>query len=233
MNDQRMARWLGPLALGFLVCVVLGFFVLSSTSSPDQNASSATVVNYYATHSTRELATIYVIGVGLALLAFFVSGLRIALRAASGGHSWLPTTAFVGGLLYIFGFAVEGLIHLALVEAGYNHRADIASTVNFISNNSQVPVFLGLTVMALATGICILAGSTLPAWLGWLSIVVGVVTAAGPVGFFGFLASPIWMTILGFTVAHRATAQQSVAASDAESAPDSAARGHRRLIPRH
>lgn len=232
MNDQRMARWLGPLALGFLVCVVLGFFVLSSTNSPDQNASPAAIVNYYATHSTREMATIYVIGVGLGLLAFFVSGLRIALRAASSGHSWLPTTAFVGGLLYIGGFAIEGLIHFALIEAGYNHRADIANTLNFMSNNSPVVIFLGLTVMALATGICILAGSTLPAWLGWLSIVVGLVTVAGPVGFFGFLASPIWMTILGFTVGHQAPALQSAPATETDSAPDST-RGHRRLIPKH
>jgi hypothetical protein len=232
MNDQRMARWLGPLALGFLVCVALGFFVLGSTSSPDQNASPSTIVSYYSAHYARELATIYVIGVGLGLLTFFVSGLRIALRAASGGHSWLPTTAFVGGLLYIGGFAIDGLIHFALLEAGYNHRADVANTVNFISNFSQVPVFLGLTVMALATGICILAGSTLPAWLGWLSIVVGAVTLAGDAGFFGFIASPIWMTILGFTIAHRATAERTALAGEAEAAPVTA-RAHRRLIPKH
>lgn len=232
MNDQRMARWLGPLALGFLVCVVLGFFVLSSTSSPDQNASPTTVVDYYATHYARELATIYVIGLGLGLLAFFVSGLRTALRDAAGGHSWLPTTAFVGGVLYIGGFAVEGLIHLALLEAGRNHRPAIADTVNFIGANSDVPLFLGLVVMALATGICILAGSTLPAWLGWLSIIVGVVTAAGPVGFFGFLASPIWMTVLGFTIGHRAAAAQESPAGQVASEPEST-RGRRRLIPRH
>ena len=231
MNDQRMVRWLGPLALGFLVCVVLGFFVLSSTSSPDQNASSASIVNYYATHATRELATIYVIGVGLGLLAFFVSGLRIALRAASGGHSWLPTTAFVGGLLYIGGFAVQGLIHLALVEAGYNHRPDVAASINFLDNNAQVPTLLGLIAMSLAVGICILAGSTLPRWLGWLSIVVALVTAAGPIGFFGFLASPIWMTILGFAAGHRAPAPAQSAA-DQPAAPEPT-RTHRRLIPRH
>jgi len=59
---------------------------------------------------------------------------------------------------------------------------------------------------------------------------------AGPIGFFGFLASPIWMTILGFTVAHRATAPQQAATDEAApipaSAPDST-RSHRRLIPRH
>lgn len=232
MNDQRMARFLGPLALGFLVSIVVGFFVLSGTNSPDQNASPTTIVNYYATHSTRELAAIYVIGVGLGLLAFFISGLRIALRDATGGHGWLPTTAFVGGLLYIGGFAVDGLIHFVLIEAGYNHRTDVANTLNFIGNNSQVPTFLGLAVMALATGICILAGSTLPGWLGWLSIVVGLVTVAGPIGFFGFLASPIWMTIVGFVVGRRATAPAESAADQPVSAPDSA-RGHKRLIPRH
>jgi hypothetical protein len=36
----------------------------------------------------------------------------------------------------------------------------------------------------------------LPTWLGWLSIVIAVVGMAGPLGFFAFLASGIWILIL-------------------------------------
>jgi hypothetical protein len=178
MSDERMARWMGPLALAFLVALVLGFFVFAS-SPPNQNASAASVIAYYQAHGSAALAGIYIIGAGLVLLAFFISALRVALSEAGGGHTWLPTAAFAGGILFIGGFAVNGITHFALIQASHNSRVDMVRTLNFIDNNDQIPVFVDLSVLALATGAAILTGSVLPAWLGWLSIVIGVLPAIG------------------------------------------------------
>jgi hypothetical protein len=49
--------------------------------------------------------------------------------------------------------------------------------------------------VTLATGLILLRSKMLPAWIGWLSIVIGVVGVAGPLGFFAFLASGIWILI--------------------------------------
>jgi hypothetical protein len=231
MSDERMARWMGPLALAFLVAMVLGFFVFAS-SPPDQNASAASVIAYYQAHGTAALAGIYVIGAGLVLLTFFVSALRIALSAAGGGHTWLSTAAFAGGILFIGGFAVSGINHYALIQASHNGRADMVRSLNFIDSNNQIAVFIGLSVLALATGAAILTGSTLPAWLGWLSIVIGVLPAVGGLGFIAFLASPIWMTILGFVIGSRATAAEA-ADGVGPSTPPRTLRTHHRLTLRH
>jgi hypothetical protein len=231
MNNERMARWMGPLATAFLVSMVLGFFVFAS-SPPDQNASAASVIAYYQAHGTAALAGIYIIGVGLVLLTFFVSALRIALTEAGGGHAWLPTAAFAGGILFIGGFAVTGITHFVLIQASHNSRADMVRSLNFIDNNNQVPLFIGLSVLALATGAAILTGSTLPAWLGWLSIVIGVLPAIGGLGFIAFLASPIWMTILGFVIGSRATAAEAAEGTEPSASPH-AVRTHHRLTLRH
>ncbi|RAG86446.1 hypothetical protein DN069_06445 [Streptacidiphilus pinicola] len=230
MSNERMARWMGPLALAFLVSIVLGFFVLAP-SAPNQNASAASVIAYYQAHGTAALAGIYVIGVGLVLLAFFVGALRIALSKADGGHDWMPTTAFAGGILFIGAFAVNGVLHFALIQAAHNGRVDMVRTLNFIDNNSQVAVLLGVSVLALATGAAILAEASLPAWLGWLSIVIGVLPVIGGLGFIALLALPILLTILGFVIGNRTTA--TAAEGTGASTPRRTTRAPHRLTLRH
>jgi hypothetical protein len=232
MSDERMARWMGPLALAFLVSMVLGFFVFAP-SPPNQNASAASVIAYYQAHGSAALAGIYVIGAGLVLLTFFVSALRIALSKAGGGHTWLPTAAFAGGILFIGGFAVSGISHFALIQASHNNRADMVRSLNFIDSNNQVALFIGLSALALATGAAILTGSTLPAWLGWLSIVIGVLPAIGGLGFISFLASPIWMTILGFVVGSRATAAEATEGTERSTPPRPVHTRHRLTLRHH
>ncbi|WP_042394526.1 hypothetical protein [Streptacidiphilus carbonis] len=231
MSNERMARWMGPLALAFLVTMVLGFFVLAP-NAPNQNASAATVTAYYQAHGSAALAGIYVIGAGLVLLAFFISALRIALTKGDGGHAWMPTTAFMGGVLFIGAFAAIGISHFVLIQAAHNNRTDIVRTMNFIDQNNQIAVFVGVSVLALATGAAILTEAVLPAWLGWLSIVIGVLPVIGGLGFIAFLALPIWMTILGFMIGSRMTSTATEGAT-ASTPRTTVPTTHRRLTLRH
>ena len=57
---------------------------------------------------------------------------------------------------------------------------------------------IGVAVLTLATGLIILRSKILPVWIGWLSLVIALVGVAGPLGFFAFLASGIWILILCF-----------------------------------
>ncbi|WP_037605360.1 hypothetical protein [Streptacidiphilus rugosus] len=230
MSNERMARWMGPLALAFLVSIVLGFFVFAP-SPPNQNASAASVIAYYQLHGTAALASIYVIGVGLALLTFFVSALRIALTGTGGGHDWMATTAFAGGILFIGAFAVNGVLHYALIQAAHNGRADMVRTLNFLDQNNQIAVFLGISVLALATGAAVLTEASLPAWLGWVSIVIGVLPVIGGLGFIALLALPVWMTVLGFMLGNRAT--KTAPEGAAPPVPRTTTPTHRRLTLRH
>jgi hypothetical protein len=229
MSNQRMARWLGPLALGFLVTIVLGLAVVSPQNQPGQNASGADVVAFYRNNGTRTWVAFYLVAAALALLTFYVSGLRHALREANETHSWLSTAAFAGGLIIVAGFAVSGATHIALIEAANNNRPEIASQANFLDQQYPVPVALGVFVLMLATGVAILAGSTLPRWLGVVSVVIAVVSALGGLGFLGLLATPIWLTVLGFVIGRRSMGGQEAEMGE----PMRVARSHKLTLRHH
>jgi hypothetical protein len=227
MSNERMARWLGPLALGWTVSLIIGFFILSS-NPPGQNASAADVVSYYRAHGTRETWTMYIIGAGLVLLTFYIAGLRTVLRDANESHSWLATTVFAGGVVLVSGFAVAGLNHFALIEAARNNRTTLAGDLNFVGSLTPVPTILGVAILAAATGAAILTSSVLPRWLGAVGLVMAVVCLLGPAAFIAFLATPIYLTIIGFMIG-----KQSMAHAEAGEETPRRTMGHRMTLRHH
>ena len=43
----------------------------------------------------------------------------------------------------------------------------------------------------------------LPRWLGWISIVLGLMAIAGPVGGIAFLLFPVWTLVLAAVIVRR------------------------------
>jgi hypothetical protein len=230
MNNERMLKALCPLAVGYLVAFVLAFFVLSR-DTPDQNAPAARVVAFYRDHGTRETAAVWIVGIGLALLTFYISGLRTALRRAYPEHSWLGTAAFAGGMVFVTGFAVIGINHYALVQAAHNNRVTLAGDLNFIDNILPLPVMLGLGVMSLAVGVAILSGSVLPKWLGVIGVLMAACTVAGPIGFFAWLALPVYFVIIGWIIPGRLEPHEHAGTEPGERAGQPRMR-MRHLVPR-
>lgn len=224
MNNERMLKWLCPLAVGFLAAAVIGFGVLSR-NTPGENAPAAQVVKFYQDHGTRETAAVWVIGIGLGLLTFYLAGLRTALRQANSDHSWLANAAFGGGMIFVTGFAVTGITHYAVVQAAHNNHATLASDLNFVDQVIPLPLLLGVSVMGLATGAAILTSAMLPKWLGVVGIVMGVLPIAGPLGFFSVLALPVYFLILGIVLPAKLLPHEHVR-------PEASQHRMSRLIPR-
>jgi hypothetical protein len=42
-----------------------------------------------------------------------------------------------------------------------------------------------------------LRSGALPAWLGWVTVALGVLAAAGPLGGIAFLIAPVWAVLTG------------------------------------
>lgn len=200
MSGQRMNRWMGWLGLAILVLFFVGFGPLSG-NSPGENASGLTVVTYWNAHQTIGWAQIPVIGVGLALMVLFVSQLRDVLRGTADDRGPLPKVVYAAGVIFVADLVTAGaLLHVPLLLAAHNHQAGIAQMLNFVNANNELALLFGMALLTLATGIAILTGSVLPKWLGRVSIVIGLVCCAGPIGFFGFLAGGIWLPVLGFVI---------------------------------
>ena len=201
MSERQISRWMGPLGLGVLVLLAVGFSVLGS-GSLSQNTSGPAVVANFNAHVAQHWAQIYVIGLGLAVLVVFLSHLRGLLRD-HGGSATLANASFAAGILLVGTLVVSGTFALALILAAHNHQAGVAHTLNFLSQNDELGFLFGMALFALATSAAILRQGWLPKWLGWVGIVVGLVCIAGPISFFGFTACGIWIAILGFVIGAR------------------------------
>ena len=72
-------------------------------------------------------------------------------------------------------------------------------TLSVASSDFFFPFLAGIAIMSFASGICTLRFGGLPKWLGWVAIVIGIVTVT-PVGFVGFLAAFIWVLVVSITL---------------------------------
>ena len=81
----------------------------------------------------------------------------------------------------------------------------MAHFVNFYSTNNELLFLAGLVFLTLSTGLAILLNrgvAPLPKLLGWYSILVAVVGAAGPLSFFAILFGlPVWILATGIVIA--------------------------------
>ena len=207
MSDARVSRWMGPLGLLTVIALFVGLGPLSG-KTPGENASGATVAAFYNSHVARSWASIYVVGLGLALFVLFVSQLRKVLRDASSGETFWPNVAFAAGIILVAGMVAAGTFQVVLILAALNHQLGIVKTVNFVSSNNELGFLFGMVLVTLATGASILTNRSidpLPKTLGWWSLLVGVVGCLGPLAFFSLLFGlPIWLIATGFVISTKA-----------------------------
>jgi hypothetical protein len=202
MTDSRINRWMGPLGLLTVVAIFIGVGPLGG-NAPSENASGPAVVNYYNSHVAQSWASVYVIGLGLALLIVFVTQLRSVLRE-TGGQNLLPNLVFASGIILVAGVVADGANQVVLILAAHNNQYTIARFANFFGQNNELPFVFGLALLGLTTGAAILlnrAEAPLPRTLGWWSLLVGVVVCLGPIGFLAILFGfPIWILAIGFVI---------------------------------
>jgi hypothetical protein len=203
MKDSSLNRWMWLIGLVFVALIFVSFGPLSS-GAPDENASGVSVAHWYNTHVNQQWLTVWLVGVALFLLLVFVTQLRTVLIESGGQRLW-PNIAFASGILVIAGVIVTGSFAITLILASHNHQYSIVHFINFYMSNNFLLLLAGIDFLTLAVGLSILlnrGARPLPKLLGWYSILVAVVGAAGPLSFFAFLFGfPIWVLATGIVIA--------------------------------
>ncbi len=209
MKDTGVSRCMGFIGIGAVVALFVGFGPLGG-GAPGENASGVSVAHWYNTHSAQSRGSIYAVALGLVLVLVlvlvFVAHLRTVLRAAGGQQLW-PNVAFASGIILTAGIVVAGSFQTVLIVASHNDEYGIVKIEDFVAQNNEILFLFGVGLLALSTGLAILlnrAVRPLPKTLGWYSVLVGVVSAAGPLSLFAFLFGfPIRLIATGFVVANK------------------------------
>jgi hypothetical protein len=66
-----------------------------------------------------------------------------------------------------------------------------------LKNDFFLPILVGFALFGILAGLAVVVGRILPAWMGWVMFAFGLATLAGPIGFFGLLATMLWVLVAG------------------------------------
>ena len=189
------ATW-GPICgVLFVVLLVASFFV---GSTPDTNKSPDYILNWYSTNSHRnQLHISLLIGdVAVVFGLFWFGYLRYRFgRTAIGAQ--LSPVLLAGAVIFAGGGVVFNGTVIALADDPKKMLPATAQTLNFLTSDlGGAAIFVGVSTVMWAAGFIIYKSGILPRWLAWASFVLGLVSLAGPLGFFAFIASGLWFLIV-------------------------------------
>jgi hypothetical protein len=186
--------WWTPLTgVAFLVVLVVGFIV--GGEPPDADSPAQEIVDHYVDNKDSVIAGAILTGVAATLLVFFAGSLRRALRAAEGPGGVLSAVAFAGAIIMAVGAAIDGTISFALAERADDIEPTAVQALQALWDNDFLPIAVGAAVLLLASGLSIVRHGAVPRWLGWVAILLAIVSMT-PLGFIGFLGGALWILIV-------------------------------------
>src|SRR5918995_1015280 len=144
-----------------------------------------------------EMAAGILLGFGALFFLIFATALRNTLRRAERDGAGASTLSFAGAIVFVVGATIFAGIAFTLGDAADNVEPPSLHTLHVLNNDMFLTVAVGLFAFALGTGIAVVRTGALPAWLGWVAIVLSVLSIT-PIFFIAFAVMGLW--VLGVSV---------------------------------
>lgn len=195
MDETRLTPLAGILSV---ILFVVGIFVIESGDTPDSEATGAEIATYLADNLETLAIGAVLWGLGIIAMICFFDGLRTRL---------IPASAQLARLAYGYGFGAalfllaSTLPDVAGAVASDNVERELESGAAEAIGSLGDGFFLGAELLLvgffLAVGLASLRGRALPAWVGWISLLLAVIAVIPPIGWavvvFGL---PLWLLVV-------------------------------------
>jgi hypothetical protein len=200
------ARWdrYSPLAgIKAVVLWVIGIIILSGPGHLGNDSSEAPLVllaKYKAHHAAIQWGAWFVMLGALAFL-WFVGSLRSWFFTAERETGRLSTLVGMGGVATAVGILLAHVPSFAAATTSDNLTAPSAKALILMDDVFFYGAEFASAVFFLAAALSIFRFRALPAWLGWLAVVLGVLAVIPPVGWAVLaLGLPIWTLVASWLV---------------------------------
>lgn len=203
-----MTSRLFPLTGVAFFALFLASFALGSGGD---TASTHSAVSYYVAHQSQIRVSLSLMMIGVVALLFFAPFLCNVLRGTGDGNQPLAGAVLAGGAMWGAGLLILAVTQDAFLHAAVNGQAGAATALNVLDSNDFYPMIGGMAITLLAAGIATVRGAALPAWLGWIAILIGLLALAGPLGMIAFFAAPFWILIAAVVLTARGVPTETAA----------------------
>jgi hypothetical protein len=188
---NRLAA-LAPLSgLAFAILGVAAF--LTANGAPAPGDSGERVIAFYVANSGRAGASDTLWFLAFTFFVLFAGSLRTRLRVTPAGEA-LGSVSLAGAAMAAVGAATYFGFDFSAAQVPGRLMPAAAQALNVLALEMFFPLAIGMLVFSIATWLGILRTGTLPAWLGWLLLVIGLVPAT-PAAFAGVVALLVWTAI--------------------------------------
>jgi hypothetical protein len=160
----------------------------------NQDDSAAKIANALYDHRQRLLVIAYLSVVYAAIFPIYLSRLYNLLRGDTARTRVLGSLVLAGGVLFVALHAVSdvgitGLLGAKLASFGSQHDPGVSYTLYLMTFalDSVGDVFGSL--FAFAAGLLVIGSGVLPRWLGWVSILAGILFFLQGFGLGGVIAT--------------------------------------------
>lgn len=195
-------RW-GPLTGIAFLALFIGAFIVAG-DPPDFDAPPDEVASFYSENDGEVVAGSILFALAAVFLLFFAGSVRATLRPAEGGSGFLSAVAFGGGIVATTGFLILAGLGFSLADVGDDVEVDPVAlqALNVLNEDLFFPAAGGVLTFLVASGIAILRTGVLPAWLGVVALLSGVL-AMSPLFFIAGPLAGLWIVIVSFLLATR------------------------------
>jgi hypothetical protein len=224
------ARWDKLAAAGGIVGVAL--FIVAGIlygSPPGVGEDTQSVADFFADNRSQVLTAIFLQGLGVLAILWFVAALVTAMRDA--GESRLAAAAFGSFLLALSVGSVAAITRATLAYSVADEGSDLVLPLYHLSVVFDVFVNILGAGLFLAVGGATLRTGLFARWWGWLSLLAGLLFIVGgtawardgfwsPTGgasFVCFIAFLVWMLVTSILLTMKF--RTSTAASPSTAAP--------------
>ena len=203
---QRDRTWFVPLTGVVFALLIVGVFILFGEGQDPTDKSAREIVNYYVDHKDEQFFGAILAGLAAVSFLFFAGWMRTVLRAGEE-NGVLSTVAFGGAIVFAASIAIGASLHVSLADLSDDISPAAIQAINGIDWDYFIPFAVGMSTFLIATGLSAVRHGTLPKWLAWIGLLVGV-AAYTPIGFFAFLAGVFWVFVASILLTVQARAAQ-------------------------
>ena len=191
-----MSTWLSKWApaSGVLAAVLVAIAFFAGPNSPGSDATGAQVIAWYGSHHTSDFVSDLIGGLAVLFLVLFAVALARQVRT---GDRWLANGALAGAVFGGVGFLTSVGFNTVLAQDHNHLTTALAQTLNLLENDFFLPILVGFALFGILAGLAVVVGRILPKWMGWVMFAFGLACLAGPIGFFGLLATLLWVLVAG------------------------------------
>ena len=169
-----------------------------------QNASAAKIASTLYDHRGRLLVVTYLSVVYAAMFLIYLAKLHDLLRRDTDRPRFLGSLVLTAGVVLITLHAVSdigimGLVGAKLATFGFDHDQGVSYTLYLVTYGLDSVGDVFGSLFALAAGVLVISSGVLPRWLGWVSILAGILFFLQGFGLGGVVASfGLVLDLIGF-----------------------------------